>query len=156
VRVLIAGETRWHNLNGICFRDAEGKVVRWTGSTTDISDRKRMELALRLSEERYALAMEASQEGHYDWNVETDEIFVSAKTYELVGLPPDVKHANRTAFIRDIPYHPEDRTRLFRELANVLAGSALRHEFEYRIIVKGEARWLAALWLIHRDAQGAA
>src|SRR5260221_47539 len=130
-----AGEVRWLRSRGKVFRDAQGVPVRLTGSLLDITDRKLAADALRLSDERYALGMQASQEGHYDWNVQTDEIFVSPKTYELVGLPGDVKHANRTALIRDIPYHPEDRARLFTELAAVLASPALRHEFEYRIVV---------------------
>ncbi len=142
-----------------CAREAKYSAMSAAfrcASPDRCSKRKLAADALRLSEERYALAMEASQEGHYDWNVQTDEIFVSPKTYELVGLPADVKHASRTAFIRDIPYHAENRARLFTELAAVLAGPALRHEFEYRINVKGEVRWLTALWLIQRDAQGAA
>src|SRR5260221_35987 len=150
------GEARWLRSRCKAFRHKRGGPVRLTGSLLDITERKLAADALRASEERYALAMEASQEGHYDWNVQTDEIFVSPKTYELVGLPADVKHASRTEFIRDIPYHPEDRACLFGQLAAVLAGSALRHEFEYRIVVNGEARWLTALWLIQRDAQGAA
>src|SRR5258706_284799 len=150
------GEARWLRSRGKVFRDERCDPVRLTGSLLDITERKLAADALRASEERYALAMEASQEGHYDWNVQSDEIFVSPKTYELVGLPADVKHASRTEFIRDIPYHLEDRARLFGQLAAVLAGPALRHEFEYRIVVKGEVRWLTALWLIQRDAQGVA
>ena len=41
VRYIVRGETRWHSLQAICRRDDTGKVIRWTGSATDITERKR-------------------------------------------------------------------------------------------------------------------
>ena len=37
---------------------------------------------------------------------------------------------------------------------DTLAGDALRHEFEYRILRDGQVRWLHAHWKILRDAAG--
>jgi PAS domain S-box-containing protein len=99
LRVLIGGETRWHNLNGICFRDADGKVVRWTGSSTDITERKRAEEALRISEERYELSMQAAQDGHWDWIVGTGEYYVSPRDLQLYGLPADTSFASREDYL---------------------------------------------------------
>jgi signal transduction histidine kinase/ActR/RegA family two-component response regulator len=52
VRYIVRGETRWHSLKGICRRDAAGKVVRWTGSATDVTERKRAEEGLRTMERK--------------------------------------------------------------------------------------------------------
>jgi signal transduction histidine kinase len=52
VRYIVRGETRWHNLQAICKRDDTGKVIRWTGSTTDITDRKRAEEEVRTIERK--------------------------------------------------------------------------------------------------------
>ena len=50
----IGGEYRWVQTRGLCVRDAAGRPIRMVGSVTDIDERKRIEAALRQSEERYA------------------------------------------------------------------------------------------------------
>src|SRR5262249_27097338 len=40
LRAMVNGETRWRRLEGICFRDASGRVVRWTGSTRGVGERQ--------------------------------------------------------------------------------------------------------------------
>ena len=52
VRYIVRGETRWHSLQAICRRDDTGKVIRWTGSTTDITERKRAEEELKTMERK--------------------------------------------------------------------------------------------------------
>lgn len=41
------GEYRWFLSRGVPMRDAEGRIVRWYGTNTDIEDRKRAEEELR-------------------------------------------------------------------------------------------------------------
>jgi PAS domain-containing protein len=59
------GETRWFHLTRLCFRNASAVPVRWRGAVTDATERKPIEEALQLALERYARAMEASDEGHW-------------------------------------------------------------------------------------------
>jgi PAS domain S-box-containing protein len=47
------GAYRWFRTRAIPFRDADGRVVKWFGSNSDIDERKRAEAALREGEERY-------------------------------------------------------------------------------------------------------
>ena len=44
------GTYRWHLQQAVVLRDAEGKVLKFVGTTTDIDDQKRAEEALRTSE----------------------------------------------------------------------------------------------------------
>jgi len=48
-----------------------------------------LKLALRESDERYALAMRAINEGFYEWDVATSEMHYSPRVCELVGLAPE-------------------------------------------------------------------
>lgn len=44
------GQYRWHIVKGVPIRDAEGRIIKWIGSNTDIHDQKT--LTARLEEER--------------------------------------------------------------------------------------------------------
>jgi PAS domain S-box-containing protein len=159
MRTIHGAETRWYLLSGMCLRDSAGKVQRWTGSAIDITKEKRAQEALRLSEERYALAMEASDEGHFDWNVQTDEIFASERLQQIFGLPVDRDHHTRGELMAaQIPFHPDDRARVQSVTRDALEGPALHLEFEYRLLRRqlGKIRWIHTRWKIFRDAHGTA
>jgi PAS domain S-box-containing protein len=157
IRVVPHGETRWLHVIGTCLRDAQGKPVRWAGSVTDITARKLAEEALRLSEKRYALAMEVADEGHFDWNVESDEFFASARALSVFGAPPEAKYRTRTELMAHVRYHPDDEQRLGNEWRTALDGSGVDHEFEYRILREAqEPRWIRSRWKIFRDEAGRA
>jgi PAS domain S-box-containing protein len=153
---LPSGQMRWLRTRGKIMRDAEGNIRRRTGVAADITDRKLAVDALRASEERYGLAMEASAEGHFDWNVRTDEIFVSEHIKKVLALPLDAEFRTRNELVARVPYHPDDAQWLIAMARDTLAGGAHAHEFEYRVLRDGEIRWLQARWKIFRDDGGAA
>src|SRR6202020_644909 len=61
------------------------------------------ERALRESEERYALAMEGANEGHWDWDMVTDQLFLSPKMKMLTGLSEDRVVNTRSQWLAAIP-----------------------------------------------------
>src|SRR6202020_2599349 len=65
--------------------------------------------ALRESEERYALAMEGANEGHWDWDVASNRLFMSHKMKMLYGLGANSDINTRTAWLAHIVIHPDDR-----------------------------------------------
>jgi len=47
------GEYRWFLSRALPIRDADGKIIRWLGTNTDITEQRGLEEALRKSEERF-------------------------------------------------------------------------------------------------------
>ncbi len=157
------GVYRWNQVRGLPFRDATGRIVRWYVLLSDVDARKRAEEALRLSEERYALAMEAAAEGHFDADLETGQMFVSERLNEIYDFPRHATIVNRAEFLKQIPLHPDDRSLL----DDIIKGDRVRPEwqnpdqdhFEYdcRFIPRpGEIRWLHVRGKVIRDAEGRA
>jgi PAS domain S-box-containing protein len=54
------GSYRWFLARGMPVRDDAGQLVRWFGTSTDIEDQKRIEEALRESQERVNILMNSS------------------------------------------------------------------------------------------------
>jgi PAS domain S-box-containing protein len=113
------------------------------------------ERALRESEERYALAMEGANEGHWDWDVATDRLFLSERMKMLAGQSAGDVITSRNAWLARIVVHPDDVTRFEAALKDHFEGRTPRYECEYRVCQpNGEWRWLLARGHCLRDATG--
>jgi PAS domain S-box-containing protein len=103
------------------------------------------EQALRESEQRYALAMEGANEGHWDWDIRADRLFLSPKMKMLGGQPADSEIGSRTSWMTQIVIHPDDSPRFETALKNHFEGLTPHYECEYRVRQPdGDWRWLLA------------
>ncbi|EFH85266.1 PAS domain-containing sensor histidine kinase [Ktedonobacter racemifer] len=81
------GEYRWFLARGTPVRDETGQIVRWFGTNTDIEDQKRIEEALRQSQERIRALIDSniigivSVEGEEEVLVEANEAFLHLTGY---------------------------------------------------------------------------
>jgi PAS domain S-box-containing protein len=113
------------------------------------------ERALRESEERYALAMEGANDGHWDWDAVTDRLFLSPKMQMLYGLSPESAINSRSAWLAQIVIHPDDRPRFEAALKDHFEGLTPRYECEYRVRQPdGDWHWLLARGRCLRDSAG--
>jgi diguanylate cyclase (GGDEF)-like protein/PAS domain S-box-containing protein len=127
------------------------------GSVTvyaDITERKRTGAALRESEQRLELAIQASQSGLWDWDVVNNVRHVSDRFKEILGLPPDVDVERLLHFPDRL--HPDDRGRVLGAVdATVNAGVPFDQEARLRR-ADGSYAWVHAKGHAVRDARGRA
>ncbi len=83
--VLPDNRIRWVQEISSAIKDETGELVKVTGTVQDITQRKKSEKALLESQERFNLAMEASQDGLIDWNLITNEIYYSPGWKRMLG-----------------------------------------------------------------------
>ncbi len=149
------GGYAWIHVRALCIRASDGTPLRIAGSVTDIDARKRVEAALRESEERYALPMTGSNEGHWLWDMAAQQIYVSAKQAELLGLGSDAQVLRDDEYFSRLPLHPDDAQRVQRNRNDHVAGLTERLDHEFRIVLcSGEVRWLHTRAQCFRDAEG--
>jgi two-component system sensor histidine kinase/response regulator len=120
---------------------------------TDVTEHRRIVQALHDSEERYALAMKGANEGLWDWNARTNEIYLSDRARELAGLEAGGASITPAAWFTRI--HPED-VELYRQpLVAHLRGKSPFYTAEYRVRGRdGAYRWILNRGLGVRNAMG--
>jgi PAS domain S-box-containing protein len=113
------------------------------------------ERALRESEERYALAMEGSNEGHWDWDLATDRFFLSPKMKALHGRFEGQPVVTRTDWFAHLEIEPDDERRLDAALKDHIEGRTPYFETDYRVRhPDGGWRWLLSRGRCLRDQEG--
>jgi two-component system, cell cycle sensor histidine kinase and response regulator CckA len=133
----------------VWFRD-ESMIIRPEGIDTpvlygilfDISERKATESALRESEERLRLALEAAHLGMWEWDPDTDALFWDDRHCALFGLDPKHAPATTAQFIEYV--HQEDRDWVKHAVREALRNDE-SYVAEYRVRwPDGKEHWLAS------------
>jgi len=150
------GTYGWFKTRGTPIRDTEGRIVKWFGTCTDISDRKRAEQELRERElelrqardlleikvmertkelrrnEAYlAEAQKLSKTGSFGWNVFGGEIYWSEETFRIFEYGPATRPRLQLVLERT---HPEDRVRV-QQAIDRASQDAKNFDIEHRLLM---------------------
>ncbi len=137
--------------------EVHGRRIEYGGKTgvigtlVDITERKRAEEALRTSEERLQLALDAAQLGLWNWNITTGEIVWSQKCLALYGLPPNTQ-ISYERFLQAL--HSEDRERIDTALRRAVEGHTSYDEQKRTVWSDGSVHWMASRGQVYCDTAG--
>jgi diguanylate cyclase (GGDEF)-like protein/PAS domain S-box-containing protein len=133
--------------------DAAGRPLGLVTTCEDISERRQAQEALRVSEERYALAVRGTNDGLWDWDLCTGKVHFSPRWKAMVGgTEQSVGDSPEEWFSR---LHPEDVARVRAKLDAHLEGRTTRFEDEHRLLHRdGTYRWFLSRGFAARTADG--
>ncbi len=145
------GEYRWFLIRVLPEFDAEGNVVRWLGSDTDIEDRKRAETKLLEDEREFRRITDAIPQTIVVLDPSGDPLYANQAVLEYTGLT--MQEVLSSEF-RARMFHPEDVEKV-REERQAAYARGLPFEIEQRTRRKdGQYRWFLIRLNPFRDEQG--
>jgi two-component system, sensor histidine kinase and response regulator len=107
----------------------------------DLTERKKVEEAERQREKRWLLALEASGDGVWDWDLETNRVFFSARWKAMLG---HAEHEIGDALDEwDRRIHPDDKVAVYDEVKRHWNGEIAQYVKEHRVLCKdGSWKWI--------------
>lgn len=121
----------------------------------DVTEQYRIKRQLFESNERFHLAVNGSQDGIWDWNLKTNELFLSKKWKEMIGYEEHELPHTLESFERRI--HPDDKIRVMKEIEHYIKGEIKNYAAEFRFRHKdGSYIWVLARGEALRDSSGSA
>ena len=113
-------------------------------SFLDITGRRATEQALRDSEERLRLALEAARQGLYDLNLENGEVMVSPGYASMLGHDPQTFEETYDGWRERL--HPDDRAEVLKTLDDYLDGRVPGYRVEFRQRTRdGSWKWILSI-----------
>jgi len=145
------GTYRWHLQQAVVSRDAEGKVLKFVGTTTDIDDQKRAEEALRASEGNLRRVIDTIPTLSWCNLADGRNEFLSKGWHDYTGLSPEEAHGRGWS----AAFHPDDLPPLMKRWQELLiAGEP--GEIEARVRRHdGVYRWFLNRFAPFHDETGA-
>ncbi len=150
-----AADWRWLVCRGVVVNDDSGTPTHLIGSVADITERKHAEQRLHLSEERYALAAAASNDGLYDWDLATNRVYYSPRWKSILGFAEHEIGETPDEWLDRVL--EEDRIWLNAALQAQNEGDGKPFQIDYRMHdAAGRERWMSCRSIAVKDATGMA
>jgi PAS domain S-box-containing protein len=115
----------------IVHRDKDQKFSYLSIVAYDLSEVKNTETALRESEKRWQFAVDGSNLGLWDWNINANQTFYSNRWKSMLGHQEKEIGSNPVEFENRL--HPEDRERVMQELNNYFTGTSQDYDCVFRL-----------------------
>jgi PAS domain S-box-containing protein len=121
--------TRLLHTKKVAIKDEYGKPIMLLGISEDITEQKQAEELLRISEEKHRLAMEASRDGIWDWDIVTGKVDFSPGWCRMIGET----QVGNDYFSWESRIFPGDKERVLNSLTKHLEGQTSFWQAEHRL-----------------------
>lgn len=138
------------------MHDANGTLIGVLGIGHNITARSESEEKLQKSEERFSLAMRGANDGLWDWNLETNEVYYSPRWKSMLGYNNDELADNLKTWQSLV--HESDKDKVLNMVQDYLAGKIDSFDVEMRMHHKTghDVFVLSRAFLVHRELDGKA
>lgn len=143
---------RWYRVNATIERDYHGFV--FYGRVSDNTEIVKQGLKLKISEERYEFALQATSEGIWDLDVATNQVFFSSQSMKILGF--EEKDALLSIDKWDERIHPDDIEKYRKDIQVHFENNSPFYKNLQRVLTNdGTYRWILSKGkVIERDASG--
>ena len=133
------GHYRWFLARAFPQRDADGRVVRWFGTSTDVDDQIRAQQELAESREGFRQLTEAVPQIVWTSNMKGEIDYLNGRWFDYTAFPPD--RSRGLGWLAAI--HPDDRQGVIASWEFSMGRSKRHHVVEYRLFhaSENEYRW---------------
>ena len=120
---------------------------------TDITEQKRVEQELQVSQERYEAALEGANDGIWDWDMVTNRVYFSTRYKEMLGYEDNELENSFAEW--EIRLHEEDKDSTIAALNDYLAKKTNKYAAEFRMLhKKGHYVWILARGKVMTNDKG--
>ncbi|HEY3861331.1 MAG TPA: PAS domain S-box protein [Verrucomicrobiae bacterium] len=138
----------------LAHRGPDGAVEYFSTIARDITESK-MAAALRVSQQRYEVAVLGSRDGLWDWDLLANQVYFAPRWKSILGYGNDELAHSFDSFRALL--HSDDAERVLAKRKSYLAGGQAAYEDEFRMRHKdGSYRWILSRGAALRDGQGEA
>lgn len=145
------GETRYYWTIKKPLFDDSGQIIGMCGISTDITERKVMENALRINESHLRLSQACGGIGTWEADFTTNKQTWSESCVALLGFP-SLSSPSWDDFLEAV--HPEDRENVLAAIRAHIENST-KYDVEYRITYNnGDIRWMRSVGELEKSLDG--
>lgn len=132
---------RWIRSKASAIQDKHGNVLRLLGAHTDITFTKKAQTEIANAKQRFELTNKASNTGIWDWNIVTNDLFLSDVWKAQLGFSPK-ELPNDFSSWKD-RLHPDDQDMMVNYLNNYLQHPTIKFNLQFRLRHKNNSyRWI--------------
>ncbi len=148
------GYLYWTNTTIMPFMNKHGEPEQYIAMQVDITRQKDLDKALKISEERLALAMSVANDGIWDWQLEDNNVYFDERYYTMAGYQPFEFAGEFAQFQQRV--HPEHVDSLLKALQQYLQGKTDTFDVEFKFRRKNNGyMWIRGRGkIVERDDNG--